>query len=186
MNKAWKKIVACTLAAAVVLAPVSVSQAAVGSNTNGLRTENKKNVTAKKTNGVTPIVDTKKNGTATFKAVKKTSKKSVTVSSTVTVKGVKYTVTTIGAKAFSKAPKAKKVTLPATVKTISKNAFTGAKKLKTIVLKGKKSIKIKKGAFKGLKTKKMTIKVNKKMSKKELKKLKKALKKAGFKGKVKK
>lgn len=110
--------------------------------------------------------------------------KSVTVSATVKVNGVTYKVTTVNAKAFAKATKATKITLPASIKLINKSAFTGAKKVKTIVLKGKKSITVKKGAFKGVNTKKVTIKVNKKMSKKEFKKLKKALKKAGFKGKV--
>lgn len=70
-----------------------------------------------------------------------------------------------------------------TVKTIGKNAFKGCKKLKTITLANKK-VTIKKGAFAGLNTKKITIKAPK-MSKKALKKFKKALKKAGFKGKVK-
>ena len=69
------------------------------------------------------------------------------------------------------------------VKTIGKNAFKGCKKLKTITLANKK-VTIKKGAFAGLNTKKITIKAPK-MSKKALKKFKKALKKAGFKGKVK-
>lgn len=183
MKKALKKIVVCTMAMAVALAPLSVAQA---SPQVGPSAVDKTNVTANKTNGVTPVVNTKKNGTAVFAGVKKTSKKSVTVASRVTVNGISYTVTTIGPKAFAKATKATKITLPATVKTISKNAFAGAKKLKTITLKGKKSITVKKGAFKGLKTKKMTIKVNKKMSKKQFNKLKKALKKAGFKGKVKK
>ncbi|MFR7423882.1 MAG: leucine-rich repeat protein [Clostridium sp.] len=63
------------------------------------------------------------------------------------------------------------------------DAFKGCKKLKTITLANKK-VTIKKGAFAGLNTKKITVKAPK-MSKKELKKFKKALKKAGFKGKVK-
>ena len=62
--------------------------------------------------------------------------------------------------------------------------FTGAKKVKKIIVKGTKSFTVKKGAFKGLKSAKITVKVNKKMKAKEFKKLKKNLKKAGFKGKV--
>ena len=46
-------------------------------------------------------------------------------------------------------------------------------------------LKVEKGAFKGLKTDKMTIKLNKKMPKKQSAKFKKALKKAGFKGTIK-
>ena len=64
--------------------------------------------------------------------------------------------------------------------------FTGAKKVKKIIVKGTKSFTVKKGAFKNVNSKKITVKVNKKMSAKEFKKLKKNLKKAGFKGKIKK
>lgn len=180
MIKAFKKVLVCTLAAALTLGTAATAGAATASPATSVTAVAASNVKA--SNGAK--VDTNKNGTATVKAVKKTNSKSVTVASTVKVNGVSYKVTVIGAKAFANAKKATKITLPATVKTISKNAFKGAKKVKTITLKGKKSITVKKGAFNGVNTKKVTIKVNKKMSKKELKKLKKALKKAGFKGKV--
>ncbi len=180
MKKAMKKILVATLAAALTLGTVATASAAQ-SPVTAQEPEAQKAVTAKSGNKV----DTNANGTATVKAVKKSSK-SVTVASKETVNGVTYTVTVIGAKAFAKCKKMTKVTLPATIKTISKNAFSGAKKLKTITLKGTKSITVKKGAFKGLNTKKMTIKVSKKMSAKQFKKLKAALKKAGFKGKIKK
>lgn len=51
--------------------------------------------------------------------------------------------------------------------TIKKNAFTGATKLKTLKVEGKKAaaITVQKGAFKGLSTKKMTIRVSKSMTK---------------------
>lgn len=186
MMKAVKKILACTLAAAIALGGANAAYAAK-SPTTSVEPEKQQNVVAdSKMNGVTPKVDTKKDGTAAISAIKKTDKKEVTVSSTVTVDGVKYKVTTVDAKAFANCTKATKVTLPATIKTINAGAFTGAKKLKTITLSGTKAVTVKKGAFKGVNTKKMTIKVSKKMSKKELKKLKKTLKKAGFKGKVKK
>ena len=99
---------------------------------------------------------------------------------------VTYKVQVIRANAFAKATKATKVSIPASVKSIQKNAFKGAKNLKTVRLNISKAnqIKVNKGAFKGLKTAKMTIKVNKNMSKKALNNLKRALKKAGFKGKV--
>ena len=181
MIKAMKKVLVCTLAAALTLGAAATAGAA-GSPTTAKEPEAQTNVKA--TNGAK--VNTTDDGTATLKAAKKSSKKSVTVSSTVTVNGVKYTVTVIGANAFANCKKATKITLPAQIKTINKNAFKGAKKLKTIVLKGKKSITVKKGAFTGLNTKKMTIKVNKSMKKAQLTKLKKALKAAGFKGTVKK
>lgn len=108
-------------------------------------------------------VSTTDKGTATINAIAKTSKKTVTVPTTVTVDGVDYAVT-----------------------EIAKNAFKDCKKAKTVKLNITKSITVKKGAFAKLNTKKMTIKVSKKMSSKELKKFKSNLKKAGFKGSVKK
>ena len=66
---------------------------------------------------------------ASVKSVKATKSKSVTVSATVKVNGVTYKVTTVNAKAFAKATKATKITLPASIKTINKSAFTGAKKV---------------------------------------------------------
>ena len=74
--------------------------------------------------------------------------------------------------------------LPASIKTIGAQAFTGAKSVKTIVIKSA-SVKVDKTAFKGVDTKKMTIKVSG-MSAKQLKAFKAQLKKAGFKGTVKK
>lgn len=180
MVKALKKVLVCTLAAALTFGSASAAGAATQSPTTSVEPKKQEDV---KVGSLT--VDTNANGTAALGQIAKTTKKSVTVASKVTVNGVSYTVTTIDAKAFANAKKATKITLPATIKTINKNAFTGAKALKTITLKGTKAITVKKGAFKGLNTKKMTIKVSKKMSKKQLKKLKNTLKKAGFKGKVK-
>ncbi|WP_196814178.1 leucine-rich repeat protein [Butyrivibrio sp. LC3010] len=130
-------------------------------------------------------VDTKEDGTATFTSVGETTEERVKIPNNVTVSGVEYLVTEIKAEAFANASEAEKVSIPGSIQAISKNAFSGAKKLKTIRFYGKKSIKVEKGAFKGLKTSKMTFKVSKKkMSKKQFKKFKKALEKAGFKGKI--
>ncbi len=181
MVKAMKKVLVCTMAAALAFGTVNVAKAATASPTTSTEPEDASKVTA--TNGST--VSTTSSGTATLNAVKKTTKKSVTVAATVKVDGVSYKVTVVAANAFKNAKKATKITLPNTIKKINKNAFKGTK-LKTLVLKGKSAITVKKGAFKGLNTKKITIKVNKKISKKNLKKLKKNLKKAGFKGKIKK
>ena len=90
----------------------------------------------------------------------------------------------MGANTFASAKKATKVTLPATITKIGEKAFTGAKSVKTIVINSKKAVSVSKTAFKGVDTKKMTIKVTN-MSKKQLKAFKANLKKAGFKGKVK-
>lgn len=184
MFKAIKKVLVCALAATVALGSAGVSQAATKSPTTSVQPTKQEDVKAEKTNGIVPTVDTSKNGTATLTEIKKTDKKAVTVPASVTVDGVEYKVTKITAGTFKNVAKATKVTIPATITTIGKGAFTGAKNVKTVVLNTKKAITVKKGAFKGVDTTKMTIKVSKKMSAKELKKLKKTLKAAGFKGTV--
>ncbi len=186
MIRTFKKGLACALVAALTFAAAApvTADAAVSSTTTAPAPSKQHDVVAEKqSNGLVSEVTTNSYGQARITSVKKTNKTSVTIASKIEVNGVKYTVQTIGAKAFVNCKKATKVTLPATITKINKSAFTGAKKLKTIVLKNNKVL-VKKGAFKGLKTSKMTIKV-KKMSAKELKAFKKALKKAGFKGKVK-
>ncbi|MBE5844017.1 MAG: hypothetical protein E7302_07505 [Butyrivibrio sp.] len=182
MFKFMRRALATVLTAALVLStPVS---AATSPSTAPAPAE-QSSVKADKTDGITTTVSTSTDGTATIKSIAKTKKKSITVPSKVTVNGVTYEVTALGAKAFKNCTKATKVTVPASIKKIQKNAFNGSK-VNTIVLKTKKSITVEKGAFKGRDTSKMTIKVNKKISKKEFKKLKKVLKAAGFKGKIKK
>lgn len=186
MKKMVKKVLACALAAVLTVGAASSAMAATSSPTTSTKPVAKPNVTT--TNG--SKVDTKKDGTATMNKIPaaQAKKKQVTVSSTVTVNGVKYKVTTVDARAFLKATKATTITLPATITKINKNAFTGAKKLKTLKFKSKKvaSMTIQKGAFKGLSTKKMTIRVSKSLTKKQYNRLVKKLKAAGFKGKVKK
>ena len=179
MKKLMKNVAVLALAAAVAVGSVTGVSAAVKSPTSSLVPVNAKNVAV--SNGNT--VDTKANGTAEVGVVS-AKKSTATIPSKVTVKGVTYTVTVIKAKAFAKkAKKAKKIVIPATIKRVNK---TGTKKLKTIIVKGTKSFTVKKGAFKKVNSKKITVKVNKKMKAKEFKKLKKNLKKAGFKGKIKK
>ena len=101
--------------------------------------------------------------TATLIGTKKSTYKHKTkkVLKTTTIKGKKYTITKIG-----------------------KNAFAKMKKLKVVKVYATKALKVQKGAFGKLNTKKITIKVTKKMSAKEFKKFKKNLRKAGFKGKI--
>ena len=167
MNKLIKKVLVGITAATMMFGSVCTAYAATDSATVAPAPEKQTNVKAD--NGAK--VSTAANGTATVKALPKTTKKSVTVASKVVVDGVSYKVTAIGAKAFANATKATTVTLPASIKTIGAQAFTGAKSVKT--------------AFKGVDTKKMTIKVSG-MSAKQLKAFKAQLKKAGFKGTVKK
>ena len=180
MNKLIKKVLVGITAATMMFGSVCTAYAATDSATVAPAPEKQTNVKAD--NGAK--VSTAANGTATVKALPKTTKKSVSVASKVTVNGVKYTVTKIGAKTFANAKKATKVTLPATIKSIGAKAFTGAKSVKTIVINSKKAVSVSKTAFKGVDTKKMTIRVTN-MSKKQLKAFKENLKKAGFKGKVK-
>jgi len=173
MNKLIKKVLVGITAATMMFGSVCTAYAATDSATVAPAPEKQTNVKAD--NGAK--VSTAANGTATVKALPKTTKKSVTVASKVVVDGVSY-------KAFANATKATTVTLPASIKTIGAQAFTGAKSVKTIVIKSA-SVKVDKTAFKGVDTKKMTIKVSG-MSAKQLKAFKAQLKKAGFKGTVKK
>lgn len=177
MNKLIKKVLVGITAATMMFGSVCTAYAATDSATVAPAPEKQTNVKAD--NGAK--VSTAANGTATVKALPKTTKKSVTVASKVVVDGVSYKVTAIGAKTFANATT---VTLPASIKTIGAQAFTGAKSVKTIVIKSA-SVKVDKTAFKGVDTKKMTIKVSG-MSAKQLKAFKAQLKKAGFKGTVKK
>ena len=109
------------------------------------------------------------------KPLKKTVKR-VTIPSTVTIGGIQYKVTAIGANAFKKCTKLKKVTIGKYVSKIGKKAFYKCKKLKTIVIKTKKlsAKKVGSKAFKGI-NKRATIKV----PKSKYKTYKKWLKKKG-------
>jgi Sec-independent protein translocase protein TatA len=190
MKRVVQKALAIALAGALVFGSAKVPAIAseVSSPTTTTRQPvAQKAVTASKTSsGLTPTVNTAKSGAATFVDTGKTKKKTITVNSTVKVDGVKYTITTIGAKAFENATKAETIVIPKTVTKINSKGFSKlAKTVKTIQFNTTKAPTVSKTAFKGTSTKKMTITVSKKMSAKELKKFKKALKAAGYKGKVK-
>ena len=116
-------------------------------------------------------------GKNTVEYVKTTSKaKSITISATVTVKGVKCKVTSIAAKAFKGNKKVQKLIIPASVRKIGKQAFVNCKKLKNITIKTSyltnKSVGA--GAFKGVHAKAVI-----KVPKKKLKAYKKLLKAKG-------
>ena len=100
-----------------------------------------------------------------------------------TLIGVKKNAQKLKTKRVPKNPKINGYTF--TVTGVAKNAFAKMKKLKTIKFFSTKALKVAKGAFGKLNTKKITIKVTTKMSKKEFKKFKKNLRKAGFKGTIK-
>jgi hypothetical protein len=115
-----------------------------------------------------------------------TSTKKVNIKGTVKLNGIYFRVTRIAANAFKNTPNATSLVIPSYVTQIDKNAFKGLKKLTTITfrIKSMKYRTIEKGAFNGLDTTKITIKVSKGITDKQLKSVKKAFKKAGFEGKI--
>jgi hypothetical protein len=126
-------------------------------------------------------------GSLTVTSVSGTTKtKKVNIKGSVKLNGIYYRVTRIAANAFKNAPNATSIVIPSYVTQIDKNAFKGLKKLRTITfrIKSMKYRTIEKGAFNGLDTTKITIKVSKGITDKQLKSVKKAFKKAGFKGKI--
>lgn len=184
--KTLKKLLCCMLTAILVVSSASAVFAATNSPTQAPQPQ-RLSTQGTTVGGISNCkVDTSTSGNAAVTNMHSNSKTQINVSSSVKVRGVKYTVTRIKADAFKKCKKTKKVVLPSTLKQIDSRAFTGASKLKTVTLKSSKSPKVSKGAFKGLDTKKMTIEVNKKISASEYKKLVKAMRAAGFKGTIKK
>ena len=183
--KRLKKVLACALMVTLTFSAAApkleaASKFEAGSPTTSIEPEDKNNVTVP-----SGKVNTKKDGSVTLAGVKKTSKKFVKIPSSVTVYGVRYKITIVKANAFANARRATNIKLPATIKQINKNAFRGVTKLRILTLKGKKAIRIKKGAFNGINSRRVTVKVSRKMPKKQVKLLRKRLKKAGFRGKVK-
>ena len=182
MRKTMKKILAFTLAAALTLGTAVTSIAATTSPTTGKLPVTEDNV---KTDNADFTTKTQQRGWIRIKAAKSVSKAKATVPATLTVKGVTYKVTSLGAKSLSNWKKVKTIVLSENVDTIHKATFQNCKKLRTIVVKNTKPINFYAKAFKGVNTKKITIKFSKKMSKKDYQKSVKRLKKIGFKGKIK-
>lgn len=142
-----------------------------------------KSVTDSKTGNVYKVTKSdKKNPTVEYTAPKKGAKNTVTVPDTVTIDGIKYSVTTIAANAFKNNKKITKIVVGKNIAGIGKNAFSGCKKLKTITIKTTKltSKNVKKDAFKGI-PKKTVIQV----PKKSLKSYKKLFPKKGLNKKIK-
>ncbi|MDY4515067.1 MAG: leucine-rich repeat protein [Lachnospiraceae bacterium] len=181
MRKTMKRVIACALAAALSLGTALTSMAATPSPVVPKEPEKQVNVGS---DDKFYKVNTETSGELAIVASKTVKKAKKTVPAKISVGGVKYTVTAVAPNAFKTWSKVKTLILPNTVKTIKAKAFTGCKSLKTIVLKNKKAAKVAKNSFKGLNTKKMSIKVKAKMTTKEYKKLQTNLRKAGFKGKI--
>ncbi len=72
---------------------------------------------------------------------------SADIPATVTIDGITYKVTQIGAKALKGRKKLKNLYIGSNVTTIKAGAFNGCKKLKNVVIRGKKLKKVGKGAF---------------------------------------
>lgn len=70
--------------------------------------------------------------TVTCTGVTKKTAKSLTVPDKITVDGVEYKVTAVGANAFKNCSRLQKLTIATNVKKVGKNLFTGCKKLKKI------------------------------------------------------
>lgn len=185
--KPFKKLVACVLAATVVVSSALTVSAATPSPTTAPAPVTQTSVSSTVAGVSKSKVNTNKSGNASVVKLAKNTKKTIKIPATVTVGGISYKVTSLKSTTFKNSKKVKTVYLGSNVTTIGKNVFssTNAKNLKTIVLNGTKSIKINKNAFGKRNTSKMVIKLNKKMSLSQYKKLKKQLKNAGFKGTIK-
>lgn len=119
------------------------------------------------------------NGTVAFHGLAK-NVSNVVIGSTVTIKGAKFNITQISAKALRKKTNVIAVTIGKNVTTIGKEAFYGTKKLKTITVKSTKLKTVGKNALKSI-YKKAKIKV----PKSRLSKYKKLFKGKGQKSSVK-
>lgn len=186
MAKILKKACIMALAATLTFGSTTSTLAAVSSPVTSVTPEKATNVAAETKKSVETIVNTTKKGNATVVSINKTAKKKVTVSAKLNVGGVDYKVRTIAANAFENCTDVVTITLPSTVTSIKKSAFSGTSStLKNIVFNNKKAIEVKSGAFKGVDTKELTIKVTADMSKKQYNKFVETLKAAGFEGTIK-
>lgn len=185
MKKVLKKVMALTLAAVLTIGTAVTSSAAVSSPTTGKKPVNQiADTDSKGNNTKTPVYTVKTYDTGRARIIgAATIKKNVTVPNYVKVNGVKYRVTSIGAKSLKNWKSVKKITLSKNIKTVHNQSFKNCKSLKTIVVKNTKNIWFSPDTFKGTNTK-MTVKFSKKMSKKTYAKMQKRLRKIGFKGKI--
>ena len=111
--------------------------------------------------------------------LRKKSLKKIKIATVVTIDGVTYKVTSIGAKAFKGNKKITSVVIGKNVKNIGSKAFFNCKKLKKVTINSKKLKKIGKKAFFKKKGKKITFKVPK-AKKKAYKKMLKTAKTKKF------
>lgn len=139
----------------------------VGDDSTGKPGDDKNN--SEETESKTPVSPAKgtklKSSTAQYKITQKggsgsatveylapvnAKKTSVAIPSTITVKGVKYKVTSVANKAFANNKKLKSVTIGGNVTSIGNQAFSGCTSLKTVII-GNKVKSIGQQAFNGCK-----------------------------------
>lgn len=186
MKKVLKKVMALALAAVLTIGTAVTSTAAAPSPTTGKKPVNQiADTDSKGNNTKSPVYTVRTYDTGRARIIgAATIKENVTVPNYVKVNGVKYRVTSIGAKSLKNWKSVKKITLSKNIKTVHNQSFKSCKSLKTIVVKNTKNIWFLPDTFKGSNTKKMTVKFSKKMSKKTYAKMQKRLRKIGFKGKI--
>ena len=185
MKKAVKRGMACMCMMALTFQNSGAHTAAVRSPVQSIQPADTQNAAAEKSNGVVCRVDTNRDGTAGLAKVSQTDRQHIIISSKLTVGGVSYTVTTVGARAFANCAQMKRLTLPDTIKTILARAFTGADKLETIVLTGSNVVDFNINAFRNLDTKNMTIEISGGLTDEQFEQQKENLKAAGFEGRIK-
>lgn len=118
-------------------------------------------------------------GTVSVAGMSKNSKKKIAIPPTVTIDNIRFKVTAIEAKAFTKGKKLTTVEIGENITKINASAFLNCKKLKTIKFKTVKTPKFGSKVFKGTNSK-CKVFAPKKMSKKEFKNFKNKCKKAGM------
>lgn len=90
-----------------------------------------------------------KNGTVEF-VKRKSTAKTVTIPAKITVDGISYQVTSIGAKSLKNDKKVTQVVLGSNIKTIGKEAFSGCRNLKKIKIQSTKLKTVGKNAIKNI------------------------------------
>lgn len=185
MKNSIKKILAATLAAAMVFTVAPATAFAAGSKTSGttVPTTTNKTVDVDSKTVDSVKVDTSKAG-ATIKNIDVAKNaKTVNVPSKVTVDGVSVKVTKLGSGALNGI--SAKVVLPTSITKLG-NAFKGSK-VTNVTIKTTKKLSVASNAFNGYKGKKLTITLKSgKNYKANVAALRKAAKKAGIKLTIKK
>ncbi len=176
------KILAGVLAAAVSLGSAAPAMAASRSPQTPLELGEQPMI---KTDDELWTLQVYKNGrTKVLLRAKPTKKKTYKLPKKVKVKGVTCKINELGAASLDALDDVTTIILPNTITKLNAKSFAGCKKLKTIVFTGKKFPVIRKNAFKGLNTKKMTIRIGKKVPKKNVKVVIRRLRSKGFKGRI--